>query len=159
MPFPSHICDHSSQQHWILNPLSEVRDWTCILMDASRVQLTAEPQQDLRVVSTIKYSYHSARINHRNKLRGPRLYILTFHLLSPYWNIVDWQCCVHFCCVAKWFHYTCTHIHSFSDSFPIEVITEYWVELPVLCSRSPLTIHSICNSAHMPIPNRVPHNY
>ena len=28
---------HSSQQPWILNPLSKARDWTRILMDASRV--------------------------------------------------------------------------------------------------------------------------
>ena len=36
---PSHICDlhHSSQQCQILSPQSEARDWTCILMDTSRV--------------------------------------------------------------------------------------------------------------------------
>ena len=28
---------HSSQQHWILNPLSKARDWTCILLDTSWV--------------------------------------------------------------------------------------------------------------------------
>ena len=35
----SHVCDlrHSSWQCWILNPLSEARDWTCILMDSSWV--------------------------------------------------------------------------------------------------------------------------
>ena len=34
------ICDlhHSSWQHQILNPLSQARDWTCILMDTSRVR-------------------------------------------------------------------------------------------------------------------------
>ena len=33
------ICDlhHSSQQCQILNPLSEARDWNCILMDASQI--------------------------------------------------------------------------------------------------------------------------
>ena len=37
MPDPSHICDlhHSSQQGQILNPLSEAKDRTCILMDTS----------------------------------------------------------------------------------------------------------------------------
>ena len=36
---PSSICDlyHSSQQHWILHPLSEARDQTHILMDTSWV--------------------------------------------------------------------------------------------------------------------------
>ena len=39
MPDPSQVCDlhHSSQLHQILNPLSEARDWTCILMDTSHV--------------------------------------------------------------------------------------------------------------------------
>ena len=36
-PDPSHICDlhSSSHQCWILNPLTETRDQTCILMNAS----------------------------------------------------------------------------------------------------------------------------
>ena len=34
---PSHVCDlhHSSRQRWIPDPLSEAKDWTCILMDTS----------------------------------------------------------------------------------------------------------------------------
>ena len=36
---PSCICDlhHSSQQRWVLNPLSEARDRMCVLMDASQI--------------------------------------------------------------------------------------------------------------------------
>ena len=37
MQDPSHVCDHSSWQHQILNPLNEARDGTCILMDTSQV--------------------------------------------------------------------------------------------------------------------------
>ena len=39
MPDPSHLCDlhHSSWQCQILNPLSEARDPTLVLMDANRV--------------------------------------------------------------------------------------------------------------------------
>ena len=35
----NHVCNlhHSSGQCWILNPLSEARDWTCVLMDTSWV--------------------------------------------------------------------------------------------------------------------------
>ena len=35
----SHVCDlqHSSWQHWILNPLREARDRSCILLDTSWV--------------------------------------------------------------------------------------------------------------------------
>ena len=38
-PDTSHVCDlhHSSQQRWILNPLSKARDGTRILMTTSRV--------------------------------------------------------------------------------------------------------------------------
>ena len=44
VPDLSHVCDldHSSQQCWILNPLSKARDSTCILVDA------AEPLWELR---------------------------------------------------------------------------------------------------------------
>ena len=40
MPDPSHICDlhWSSQQCWILNPLSRARNCTCVLMDTSQVR-------------------------------------------------------------------------------------------------------------------------
>ena len=36
---PSHVCNlyHSSSRHQILNPLSNARDWTCILMDTSQI--------------------------------------------------------------------------------------------------------------------------
>ena len=39
MQDPSHVCDlhHSSWQCWVLNPLSEAGDRTCILMDTSWV--------------------------------------------------------------------------------------------------------------------------
>ena len=35
----SHICDlhYSSWQRWILNPLNEARDQTCLLMDTSLI--------------------------------------------------------------------------------------------------------------------------
>ena len=38
-PEPSRICHlhHRSWQCWILNPLSEARDGTCVLMDSSRI--------------------------------------------------------------------------------------------------------------------------
>ena len=44
MQDPSHVCNlyHSSWQCWILNPLSEARDQTSVLMDTSWV-VTAVP--------------------------------------------------------------------------------------------------------------------
>ena len=45
----------------------------------------------------------------------PLLYYL-FCIKNFYWNIFDLQCCVSFRYKAKWFSYTYTCIHSFSDS-------------------------------------------
>ena len=44
----SRVCDlhHSSQQHRIFNPLSEARDQTCVLMDASYICFR-EPRWEL----------------------------------------------------------------------------------------------------------------
>ena len=51
----SHIFDlhHSSWQCWILNPLSQARDQTCILMDPD--SLTTEPQQELQTYFLITF--------------------------------------------------------------------------------------------------------
>ena len=48
-----------------------------------------------------------------------------------------------FRCTTEWFSYTYTYTNSFSDSFLIQNIlfTEYWVDFPVLHSRSLLVIH------------------
>ena len=44
------------------------------------------------------------------------------------------------------------HIPTFWDSIPIKVIREYWVEFPVLSSRSLLAIYFIYSSMYMSIP-------
>ena len=56
-PDLSHICNlrHSSGQCQILNPLSEARDRTCVLMDAVRF-ISAEPQRELLSIYFIHYS-------------------------------------------------------------------------------------------------------
>ena len=48
------VCDlhHNSWQCWILNPLSNAGDWTCVLADDSQDSLTTEPWQELPI------SYH-----------------------------------------------------------------------------------------------------
>ena len=38
------------------------------------------------------------------------------------------------------------HVYSFSDSFPLYIVTKYWVEFPVLYTRSLLIIYFINSS-------------
>ena len=49
-PNPSRICDlhHSLHQHWILNPISEARDQTRILMDTMSGSKPIKPQWQLQ---------------------------------------------------------------------------------------------------------------
>ena len=55
-PDPSCVCDlhHSPQKRWILNPLSEARDRTCVLMDPSQIRfcraMTGTPHSFLKKI-------------------------------------------------------------------------------------------------------------
>ena len=59
---------------------------------------------------------------------------LSFFLKSSfYWNVVDFQFCV-VSCVQQSGSVICIHIFhifTFLYSFPIDAITEYWIEFPV----------------------------
>ena len=45
--------------------------------------------------------------------------------------------------------YMCTHIYSFSYSFPLWFITGYWTSFPVFYSRTLLFIHPVYDSLHL----------
>ena len=47
---PSHVCNHDSWQRWIPDPLSEARDWTCLLMDARWIHFLCTTKGTLWVV-------------------------------------------------------------------------------------------------------------
>ena len=65
-------------------------------------------------------------------------------------------CCVSFSCIAKLFSYAYTFINSLLDPFLIQVITEYWVEFPVLYSRSSLVVYLIQSRVHVAEPGGLP---
>ena len=71
-------------------------------------------------------------------------------LCSQRWRSSIQSVSVSFWYTAKWISYTYTYIHSyFFDSFPIWVIAEYWVEFPVLYSRSLLVMYFTYSSMYI----------
>ena len=54
---------HTSWQWQILNPLSEARDWTCVLIDTGQVHLNAKPQRELWAWIFLGTSSNKARFN------------------------------------------------------------------------------------------------
>ena len=72
------------------------------------------------------------------------VFVRLFRLNSFYWTI-DLKC-VNFCYTAEWCSYM--HIYSFSYSFPLWVITEYWMWFPGLISWTLLLIHPRGNSEY-----------
>ena len=44
-----------------------------------------------------------------------------------FYCVVDLQCCMSFCCTAKWFSVYCTCVYSFSYSFGLWFLTGYWI--------------------------------
>ena len=86
------------------------------------------------------------------------------------WSIVDLQCCVNFFSTVVQqsdsvhrYIYIYTHIHthiymyiSFSCSFPLWFITGYWIQFPVLHSRTLLFISPKYTSFHLLIPSSNP---
>ena len=77
--------------------------------------------------------------------------------LNPFfkknWSIVASQCCVSFCCIARWISHAYTNTPSSLDFLPIWVTTEHWVEFPVLYSLFSLVIYFIHSSLCLSILN------
>jgi len=72
-----------------------------------------------------------------------------------YQNTVDLQCCVNFCYTAEWLFYQYIHIYTYSFlySFPLWFITSYWIQFPMLYSRTWLFTHSVHTSLHLLTPH------
>ena len=84
-------------------------------------------------------------ISESGYLVKPRLSLFIFkNFLTYFWSIVDLQC---FRCTAKWISYL-LHV----DSVSIQIITGYWVGLPVLYSGCYLVIYFIYSGVYMSVP-------
>ena len=120
------ICDLpcSLQQCQILNPLRKARYLTCILREyvgflthwATVETLTLFLQQNWAESAEFPYPPCPPLSTSLTKVVG---FFFSFSFWKFYWSIVDRLGCDSICYTAKWLSYTCTHMHSLSNSFPI----------------------------------------
>ena len=78
-----------------------------------------------------------------------------FFFFKVFWSIAALQCCVNFCRTSKSlsFMYVQIYTHSFSCSFPLQCIMGYWIQFPVLYSRTLLLNHPLYICLNLMIPN------
>ena len=131
MPDQSCTCDlhHSSWPCWILNPLNEARDRTCLLMVTSQI------------------CFHCAT------METPGFVFFFFLSFIEVWLIYK---AVIISAVQQQsdssYKYACPFSQIFFPHRRSQTQNN-WVEFPVLYSRSPLAKRSIHLRVHMPVPN------
>ena len=92
--YPSHICDpyHSSWQQQILNPLSEARDQTSILLHNSQLVIS-EPHQELPYVLKILLSSLNNEETRRMVAAVHRRISKSRHI-HGWWGMPKWICLI-----------------------------------------------------------------
>ena len=116
-----------------LNPLSEARDWTCVLMNTSRIPYCWATRDTPLILL------------YGQELENKKMKLCVLGFLN--WSIVDLQC-VNFCCTAKWFIYT--YLNSFLIySFPLCFIIRHQIYFSMLYSKILLIISFMYNSLYL----------
>ena len=92
-PDPSLVCNlpHSSQQHWILKPLSQARGWTCNLMVPGQIHFhcatSGTPEHTLKqseqeyASGDLNATFSQETTSARNSLEIPRASYIIYHFI------------------------------------------------------------------------------
>ena len=115
------VLHNSSQQCQILNPLSEARDLTCVLMDPSQIcfcqAMVGTPTwfniclfQFLQRSLSGLYLWTSGIWGQGDT--GDSILFFKYFKIFIFSIVVDLQCSVNFYCTAKWPSHTHTHTHT-----------------------------------------------
>ena len=71
-----------------------------------------------------------------------------------YWSVIDLECCINHCCMAKWFNFTYVHIFIIFSSIMV-YLRILNIAPSAICSAL-LFIHSMCNTLPLITPNSQP---
>ena len=145
-PDPSHICDLccSLRQRWILNPLSEARDQTGILMETMSGPSAPEPQWELLKIVlflifwgiSILFSAVTAPIYIfiNSALALPLLHILADTIIHCLVVSVHFDRCevIAHCvliCISLSFHVTVGHLNVFFRKIPGQILYPFLIQV------------------------------
>ena len=92
--------------------------------------------------------------------KSASVFIYFYFSKHLYGSIIALQWCVTFCFITKWISYTYISPHISSLLHlpptlpipPLQVVTEHWADLPVLCGCFPLAICFTFGSVYMSMP-------